>query len=216
MPNWCYNHLRILGPKTDADELRAFMTTPDGQFDFEAIDPLLKEFRQESERGWQFYDPLLQFYWSDTTWLPEEKVTNCNAVHALNFTTAWRPAVEIVIALSSRFPSLVLQLHFNEPFGGFRGFADAQKGNWDLKHYEHYIMEEEAMKPSPGLVAEEMYRRGATRPTDAALTALALKTAKETDVSFDNSSEYVAFFEMAFNHAWDQMEADPDPDFQMA
>lgn len=69
MPNWCDNILDVTGPKDDADELRALVTTDESSFDFEAVVPMpavvqAAERSTAAETAWA----LKYGDWADVQW----------------------------------------------------------------------------------------------------------------------------------------------------
>ena len=76
-------------------------------------------------------------------WMSSARAAKREAHQIAYFETAWSPPVPVVLALSARFPKVVLRLEYDEPDGGIRGSITVQAGSVIAEKREKYnVMEE--------------------------------------------------------------------------
>lgn len=161
MPNWCTNNLDIRGPKNYRDFLQEFVKeTVAGEtilFSFNKIIPQPPNLPKTlpgpmgPSEGW--------YVWRLKNWgtkwnlsVDGDIFSTCAVfVHDerlhYDFDTAWSPPIEVIAALSKRFPTLQFTLQYSEPMNGVYGTSHYYKGRECGFNFDVFDEEEEDNKP---------------------------------------------------------------------
>jgi len=128
MPNWCINHLAVLGTKDELKRFETMIKGPNGEIDFNKIVPYPARYK-----GYDGYNSGGGYEWCIENWGTKwnacriEKEVYENHLFYI-FETAWEPPLKIVSALNKEYPELEIELHYNECGNSFSGKITA-KGN---------------------------------------------------------------------------------------
>ena len=160
MPNNCDNTLTVTRPEVEVDR---FILQAKG--DRECLDvnkfvPMPEEMMEDPaspQQGPDAAERLRETYgfpsWYE--WACSEWGTKWGAYDAdmernqpdsvtYGFSTAWAPLGNKLIAtMSGQFPTLRLEMNYEEPGMGFRGSTTAQGGRIVKNHYEEFIFEDD-------------------------------------------------------------------------
>ena len=119
MPNWCSNDIWLRGSKQDLDEYTEKYTT-DGVMDFNKIVPMPVEYLEDGS----WYD------WRVENWGTKWNISNDDSgfwdriddkTIVATAETAWSPPLEVLLRLSILFPSLEIEIVYDESGEGFQG-----------------------------------------------------------------------------------------------
>lgn len=151
MPNYCSNDIAITGPKEDIDALEALLKTEEVAFDFNLFIPYPKQFKDADDEARKVHAELAKeagdpyrVDWSKVPkdgfnsggyeWCIENWGTKWNALDAqadrvdennfsVWFDTAWSPPIPIIHAMSEKFPTLEITMHYEEGGMDFAGYT---------------------------------------------------------------------------------------------
>ena len=160
MPNHCDNKLTVTGPKAEVDR---FILKARGEkecLDVNKFVPMPEELRNQpsypgnqSEQTKRLQEAHGYPDWYE--WACGEWGTKWGAYEGsmerdwpdsvtYGFSTAWAPlGNKLIAAISDQFPTLHLELNYEEPGNGFRGSTAAQGGRIVKNHCEEFIFEED-------------------------------------------------------------------------
>ena len=138
MPNWCFNNLRVAGPKkivarfqNNAARLSAAQTPQVNQapevFSFQSLVPipanLLTSEPASGRHEWEFQN------WGCRGGANEAVLVSVSQdALAYEFETAWTPPLAFLEHLSRAWPTLSFELEYDEPYAGLKGNARAKAG----------------------------------------------------------------------------------------
>ena len=138
MPNWCLNHLQVIGP---AETVTRFVADAVGGNPWSQ--PLLG--RPEEALSFDSLLPIPQavlaagYAAAGCEWERRHWGCKWGACHSLlterweggacyEFDTAWGPPLAFLKTTSRAWPELMFKLEYEEPLAGFQGSARARRG----------------------------------------------------------------------------------------
>ena len=138
MPNWCFNNLRVTGPKrTVARFQNHALGLPSAQtpqvdqapevFSFQSLLPIpadLLASKPASDRHeWEYQ------HWGCRGGANEAMLVSISQDGlTYEFDTAWTPPLPFIEHLSHAWPTLSFELEYDEPYAGLKGNARAKAG----------------------------------------------------------------------------------------
>jgi hypothetical protein len=128
MPNWVHNQLQILGNDADVEHCLDAIKGDKRALDFEQIVPIPASVERPKDA---MSDASALLYWRVDNWGTKwnacdhlDGVTDCYPEGAMiRFDTAWSPPLAVLLALSKKFPSLEIELHWTSAESGYQGMA---------------------------------------------------------------------------------------------
>ncbi len=158
MPYHCTNELRVTGPKEDLDQFRSDAATSKRAWDPEDTatepQPCLLNFEpgspypKEGEDGFELRGKNDKWFdWRVANWGTKwnayyvtTNVTDMGVTY--NFTTAWSPPLEWLMAVTERYPTLKFMLAYFESGHNFCGVRVVANGNTILNHEDDAYSQE--------------------------------------------------------------------------
>jgi len=131
MPNWCWNHLEVLGNEKQLQEFveKSINAHEETEFSFEGTLP------RGDRKDW--YDWSLKNW--GTKWDACEPDISHNDIDyfAVSFESAWGPPINWINNIMKDFPDLCFTLEYEEPGMCFGGKLRAQQDYlWEDNHWE--------------------------------------------------------------------------------
>jgi hypothetical protein len=76
----------------------------------------------------------------DAGWMGPARAAKRDAEQVAYFETAWSPPIPVIVALSARFPAVIVRLDYHEidAYGGICGFVTVQAGNVIAEHHDEW------------------------------------------------------------------------------
>jgi hypothetical protein len=140
-------------PMVMATRDNPFPSIPARSFDdlADAVQELTIKYGHPDWHSWACANWGTKWSATDAGWMSAARAAKRDAHQVAYFGTAWSPAVPVVMALSERFPEVILRLTYDEPDMSFRGFVAAQAGEELASKHEVYDFYAEAVSLSHNL-----------------------------------------------------------------